>query len=61
LGLSFFGFWELGAAMGGSFLIWLLANLSVIPPFSKSWPLVLIWMAVIVVTGYYKARRSKSV
>ena len=60
LSLLFFGYWELGLSLFGIFLIWLLANLALIPTFSKSWPFALIWIAVMVVIGFVRARNRVS-
>lgn len=60
LTLSFAGYPELGLAIGGAFLILLLANLEVIPAFSKSWPFILVWIVVLVVFGYLRGRAAKN-
>ena len=52
------GMIELGLGLAGVFLVWLLANLGVISPFSKSWPFVIIWVIVMVVFGFVRARAS---
>jgi hypothetical protein len=59
LGLLAFRFWELGFGLFGFFCIWLLSNLGVIPAFSKSWPFALIWIALLVVIGFLRARSQK--
>ncbi len=56
LGLITFGFWELGLGVSGFFLILLLSKVEVIPGFSKSWPFTLIWIVVLVVIGFLRAR-----
>jgi hypothetical protein len=58
LSLALAGYLELGLGIGGVFVLVLLANLDVIAPFSKSWPFVLIWIAVLVVVGFLRARAS---
>jgi hypothetical protein len=58
VGLMLANFIELGLSITGAFLILLLANLEVIPPFSKSWPFILIWIAILVVIGYLRSRTS---
>jgi hypothetical protein len=60
LSLSFAGYFELGFALLGFFLLILLANLAVIPSFGKSWPFALIWIAVLVVVGYARSRGEKA-
>ncbi len=59
LGLLAFRFWELGFGLFGFFCIWLLSNLEAIPAFSKSWPFALIWIALLVVIGFLRARSQK--
>jgi hypothetical protein len=54
--LLFWGFLELGLGVAGVFLLWLLANLGVLPEFSKSWPFTLIWVVILVVVGFLRAR-----
>lgn len=56
VGLLSFGYWELGVGLFGFFTVWLLGNLAVLPEFSKSWPICLIWIAVMVVIGFLRAR-----
>ncbi len=56
--LAFAGYFELGFALLGFFLLILLANLGTIPPFSKSWPFALIWIAILVVVGYMRSKSS---
>jgi len=56
--LAVAGMIELGLGLAGVFLVWLLANLGVIPPFSKSWPFIIIWVIVMVVFGFVRARAS---
>ena len=58
LTLAFAGYPELGLAIGGAFLIILLSNLEVIPPFSKSWPFILVWIVLLVVFGYLRGRTA---
>jgi hypothetical protein len=60
LGVSvmFWGFLELGLGLIGVFGLWLLANLGVLPEFGKSWPFALVWIAVMVVVGFLRARGS---
>jgi hypothetical protein len=56
LSLIFWGYLELGLGVLGVFLLWLLANLGVLPEFTKSWPFTLIWVLILVVVGYLRAR-----
>jgi hypothetical protein len=49
---------ELGLAVMGFFLLILLANMAVVPPFGKSWPFALIWIALLVVVGYMRSRAA---
>jgi hypothetical protein len=58
LSLALAGYPETGLAIAGAFLIWLLANLDVIPPFSRSWPFILIWIVVLVVFGFLRGRMA---
>ncbi len=55
--MLFWGFLELGLGVAGVFLLWLLANLGVLPEFSRSWPFTLIWVVILVVVGYLRARK----
>ena len=50
------GYLELGLVFVGSFVLVLLANLGVIPIIAKSWPCILIWLALVVVIGYLRSR-----
>ncbi|RME28465.1 MAG: hypothetical protein D6806_02850 [Deltaproteobacteria bacterium] len=50
---------ELGLAFMGVFLLVLLANLEKIPPFSKSWPIALIVIALLLVVGWARGRAEK--
>ncbi len=52
------GYVELGLAVMGFFLLILLANMAIIPPFGKSWPFALIWIALLVVVGYMRSRAA---
>jgi hypothetical protein len=54
--LAFGGFLELGLVCIGSFLIVLLANLRILPGIARSWPFILIWLALVVLIGYLRSR-----
>ena len=60
LSLAFASYLELGLAIMGFFLLILLANLGSIPPFGKTWPIALIWIAVLVVVGWMRGRAEKN-
>lgn len=59
LSLVFASYLELGLAIMGFFLLLLLAYLGSIPPFGKTWPIALIWIAVLVVVGWARDRAEK--
>ena len=58
LSLAIAGYFELGLLLFGAFLVWLLGNTGVLPTFSKSWPFALIWVAIVLIIGYLRARQG---
>jgi hypothetical protein len=49
---------ELGGAILGFFLLVILSTTGTYP-LSKSWPFILIWIAVLVVVGYLRSKAAK--
>jgi|DewCreStandDraft_4_1066084.scaffolds.fasta_scaffold01324_24 hypothetical protein len=58
--LTLVGYLELGLGLAGVFGIWLIANLGVIAPVGKSWPIFLIWMVIMLVVGFMRSRSSRA-
>ena len=50
---------ELGGAVLGFFLLVILSTTGTYP-LAKSWPFILIWIAVLVVVGYLRGKKKKA-
>jgi len=58
--LALAGYLELGLGVTGVFIIWLLANLRIIPEVGRSWPFFLLVVAIMVIIGFLRARSSRT-